>query len=180
MKYLGVDFDPVYLEQHEIKHITCGEFTALSENIFIMSCFSRNNSFENVPSRFIYEEADGSYLHDLFENEVCLVIRGNNALNVVVGCSHIGIANILSKISIFFNLPIKYVFGGIHLKEATDDVARHTIDTVLALGVENLYFNHCSGDDVLKLLNGSESSDADKHRLFKTGYLAAGASFSTL
>jgi 7,8-dihydropterin-6-yl-methyl-4-(beta-D-ribofuranosyl)aminobenzene 5'-phosphate synthase len=81
--------------------------------------------------------------------EEALVLNVENlGLVVLVGCSHPGIDNLVSKAIEALNVTDVYmVMGGFHLNTANQDTRSDTMDALIDLGVQYIYPLHCSGND---------------------------------
>jgi 7,8-dihydropterin-6-yl-methyl-4-(beta-D-ribofuranosyl)aminobenzene 5'-phosphate synthase len=78
--------------------------------------------------------------------EQSLIIDTPKGLIVVTGCSHPGIVNILERARGLHDKPIRLVFGGFHLGEASNAEMQKIIASFKALKVEKCGATHCTGD----------------------------------
>ena len=91
---------------------------------------------------------DGELISDRFEDELALVLKGEESMILLSACSHRGITNILRSVSSFFNENhLKMIIGGFHIHNASSDK-----DDVIVNGLKNslpdeLGVCHCSGVD---------------------------------
>ena len=91
---------------------------------------------------------DGELIPDRFEDELALVLKGEESMILLSACSHRGITNILRSVSSFFNENhLKMIIGGFHIHNASSDK-----DDVIVNGLKNslpdeLCVCHCSGVD---------------------------------
>ena len=79
-------------------------------------------------------------------------------LVVIVGCSHVGIVNILSSIYEKTGIPIYAVIGGTHLIEADELRMQKTIDAFRAMNIKFIAVSHCTGEEGIKRIQ-QEFSD---------------------
>lgn len=149
--YKGCGFDSQFLEEKGISHTVCEDCVELTNGIFVVTNFERTHDCETIPRRF-YLKKNGEYEKDLFEDEICLVIENEKYLDVIVGCSHPGILNMLTSIKKRFNKPINSLWGGIHLVNAPTMRILKTFEELKNLGIKTLGINHCSGDETLELV----------------------------
>lgn len=90
----------------------------------------------------------GELIHDSFEDELALVLKGEGGLALLSACSHRGITNILRTVSSFFNnCHLKMIIGGFHIHNVPLDK-----DDAIVAGLKNslpdeLGVCHCSGVD---------------------------------
>jgi 7,8-dihydropterin-6-yl-methyl-4-(beta-D-ribofuranosyl)aminobenzene 5'-phosphate synthase len=78
--------------------------------------------------------------------EQCLVIDHQKGLIVIAGCSHPGIADMLSKIKKHFNRDIYAVMGGFHLMNYSKKQIQEIIYRFNDLGVKKCGCTHCTGE----------------------------------
>lgn len=149
--YLGVNFVKEDLSKHSVDYIECEGVTEIFKDCFIVTNFSRKYSFEEPSTRFV-KEVDGEIKTDTFEDEVCLVVKTEKGLVVIVGCSHPGILNMLTYIHEVFEQPIYAVLGGTHLVEADDERINITLDKFTEMGIKFIGLSHCSGDRAQEIM----------------------------
>ena len=142
--YLGAGFDEEYLAENKIVHKVCSDFTKLADGCYLFGDFPRKYEFETIPKRFVRGNPPHTIIDD-FKDEICLVLESSKGLIVVVGCSHPGILNMLTRISEKLNQPIYAVLGGTHLVEADDERIKITIAKMKEMGLKILGLSHCSG-----------------------------------
>lgn len=142
----GNSFDEEFLskKQINIKKVNEG-ITYLAENILVFHHFFQITDYEKRNSRFFIKEKD-EYVPDDFRDEIALGIITEKGLVIVVGCSHVGIVNILKTISERVNLPIYAVIGGTHLVEADETRIQKTIDAFKEMNIQLIAVSHCTGD----------------------------------
>ena len=133
-----------FLKERGIRHTACAEQMELSEGVYLVSDFKRSHAFENIPSRFVRETAEGM-LQDNFSDEIAMAVETEKGLVVLVGCSHPGILNMLTSIHDRLGKPIYALFGGTHLVEADEERIHSTLEEFKRMGIEVLGMNHCSG-----------------------------------
>ena len=143
--YKGAGFTVDDLSSWKIYQKICYDLLQLDDKIFLVGNFERRFNFETIPTKFVCGE---NKLPDTFSDEICLVLRGNDGLTVIVGCSHVGILNILSTVAKRFNQPILRVIGGVHLLNADDERIDKTLTAIKNFGVRDLKLCHCSGEKI--------------------------------
>jgi 7,8-dihydropterin-6-yl-methyl-4-(beta-D-ribofuranosyl)aminobenzene 5'-phosphate synthase len=145
-KYLGNSFEKVFIHKNNIaiKYIK-QDIYYITENIMVFTNFKRNNDFE-LPNKRFQIKQDGKYVLDDFCDEIVLVLKGKSGLFVIVGCSHIGIVNILENIIERTGLPIYGIIGGTHLVEADEQRLNKTIDFLKEKDIKIIAVSHCTGE----------------------------------
>ena len=150
--YLGCGFDENWMREQNLVHRTCTDMLQLEEGCYLVGQFKRSYEFEKIQKRFVLRK-DGEWIPDHFDDEICLVLDRPDGLVVIVGCSHPGILNILTSVQERFQRPVCAVFGGTHLVEANSERIEKTLDEMKKMGVALIGFNHCSGEELQKILD---------------------------
>ena len=143
--YKGCGFTASDLADWGIGHRVCEGLLVLDNTARLMTGFDRRNPFEKIPRKFRHGEAKKP---DPFDDEVCLLLKEGDGLALVVGCSHRGILNIVSAVQERTGLPIRRIFGGIHLAGARKERVQKTMQEFERLGIHELNLCHCSGNAV--------------------------------
>ena len=143
--YKGAGFTSKDLSRWNIKQKICHDILKLDDKTFLVGNFNRHTEFEIIPKKFVRGE---NKLPDTFSDEICMVIRGNDGLNIIVGCSHVGIVNIVSTIAERFNEKIFRIIGGVHLLQADDECVDKTLTALKNFGVKDFKLCHCSGEKI--------------------------------
>ena len=121
------------------------DITYISENIIVFKNFERKNAYEQPNPRFYIKQGE-RYVPDSFADEIALGLVTSKGLVLVVGCSHVGIVNILQAVSERTGLPVYAVLGGTHLVEAGEARIQKTLEAFEAYGVRQLAVSHCTGE----------------------------------
>ena len=132
---------PDRIALHEITE----DITRLHENILLFKNFHRVSVFEKPNSKFFLETEEG-YVLDEFSDEIALGLCTQKGLVLIVGCSHVGISNILQNVKERVQLPIYAVLGGTHLMEADEERLQKTMEAFHDCGVTQIAVSHCTGE----------------------------------
>lgn len=136
----------------------------LNDNIKIITQVDEYTDFEKIKQN-LFIKKDDDFIMDQFQDELFLTIIKDNKLNIITGCSHNGIINIIktaidnTKIN-----DINLVLGGMHLtgiklnekslQDENNNKIQKTIEELKKLKIEKIYTNHCTGiDGFIKLKN---------------------------
>lgn len=136
----------------------------LNDNIKIITQIDEYTNFEKIKQNLFIKKGD-DFIMDQFQDELFLTIIKDNKLNIITGCSHNGIINIIktaidnTKIN-----DINLVLGGMHLtgiklnekslQDENNNKIQKTIEELKKLKIEKIYTNHCTGiDGFIKLKN---------------------------
>jgi len=145
-KYNGNSFDEKFILDHNIPLKKIEEDVVyLTEKIMVFHHFLSKNDFEKRNENF-YVMEKGLYVHDDFGDEIALGIATDKGLVIIVGCSHVGIVNILDSISEKTGMPIYAVIGGTHLVEADETRIQKTIDAFREMNIKFVAVSHCTGE----------------------------------
>lgn len=119
----------------------------MSENIFVLA----NNPVNANKHNFYIK--DKIWVKDDFRDEILLIVRSSDYLTVFTGCAHFDLVKSLEKLSEHFpKYSIKYLIGGLHLKDSTEEKIHQIIDGLIKLRVENVILLHCTGDTAINIL----------------------------
>jgi len=119
----------------------------IDENIALYSDFKENNNFEKIGDKFYI--LDKEFKKDLFIDEQVLAINTIKGLILIVGCSHVGICNIIDEVIKRTNKNIRGVIGGFHLSKESSDYALNVINKLKDYNLEFIIPIHCSGHEKL-------------------------------
>lgn len=94
---------------------------------------------ESTSETLIYEQDD-------FRDEMALGFRTSKGLVLVVGCSHVGIVNILQTVMERTGEKVYSVLGGTHLVEADEERLDKTMAALRDCGLSQIAVSHCTGE----------------------------------
>ncbi len=169
-RYNGNSFTEADLpgEKVALRKVTA-DVTYLEENIILFKNFKRVTDFEKLNLKFVVERGGGlsceepllvsdkgdlqeaevgemPYMQDDFRDELALGLRTSKGLVVVVGCSHVGIVNILQTIAERTGERIYSVLGGTHLVEADEERLDKTLKALRNMELSQIAVSHCTGE----------------------------------
>lgn len=149
-KYNGNSFDKVYIRQNniQVKYINEDIFN-ITDNILVFSDFKRNNDFELINNKFHIRKNENFVIDD-FSDEIILAFKLDKGLVVILGCSHVGVVNILETIIERTEIPIYGIVGGTHLIKADNNRINNTIKFLKEKDIRILRMSHCTGDKAIE------------------------------
>ena len=153
-KYNGNPFKQELLESEDSNVQVCyveNEVTMLTEHIVLLKNFKRVSGFEKVNPKFFLKTERG-YEQDYFVDEIALGLLTEKGLVLVVGCSHVGIVNILEHAKSVLKVPVAAVLGGTHLVEAGEERLVKTVERFKKYGITTIAVSHCTGEVGIELL----------------------------
>ena len=126
------------------------DVTMLSKKILLFRNFPAVSGFERKNEKFVLADGD-AYMVDAFKEEIALGLRTSKGLVLIVGCSHVGICNILQAVTARVDEPIYAVLGGTHLMEADEERLEKTMEIFRKFGVQCVAVSHCTGEQGIAL-----------------------------
>lgn len=145
VRYIGSSFEKEDLHNAAARLSQVSATTALGQGIYLVKNFTRTYAFEPLNPNFVLPHGDGWQI-DPFWDELALAIETRRGLVVVAGCSHCGVANLLSAVSATFQRPVVGVIGGSHLVEADYARITKTITAFKKIGLKQCWLSHCTGE----------------------------------
>lgn len=150
--YNGASFNEGFIEENKIAaNYIKEDVYNLTDKILIFSNFKRKTDFETINEKFNVK-LKGVYEKDLFIDEIVLGIKVKEGLLVVLGCSHVGVVNILETIAQRTGLNIYGVIGGTHLVDADEERLNKTIEYFIEKDIKLIAVSHCTGDIAINKL----------------------------
>lgn len=144
-QFTGNPFNPNLLLDNNIPiHYVTKDITYLTDHLMIFTNFNRNDEFENTNETMFLKEGE-DYIKDEFLEEITLGIKTDKGLVVIVGCSHVGVVNIVDTIIERTGMPIYALIGGTHLVKEDDEKINKVIDYLRTQEISLLGACHCTG-----------------------------------
>lgn len=149
-KYNGIDFDENYIINKNLKiNYIKNNCFPLTSKVNIVTNFNRYCDFETINEN-LKVKINNETITDDFKDEVALTINTEKGLLVIVGCSHIGIINIITTIKNRNENKIYGIIGGTHLVEADDYRISKTLEYFKNIKVQLIGVSHCTGKKAIK------------------------------
>jgi len=151
-KFNGNSFDEKFINMNNIstKYINQDSFN-ITKDVILFSNFERKTDFEILNEKF-YIKQNKQYVLDDFCDEIVLAVKVEKGLVVILGCSHVGVVNILKTITKRTGMPIYCVVGGSHLIEADELRLNNTIKFLKENYISILRLSHCTGENAIREL----------------------------
>lgn len=152
-KYIGSKFSLIDLMNRNIEYFQVeNDIIPIAENLSIYTNFFKVTEYEKVNERFKVEDDFGMVSIDHFTNELSIVIDSDEGLVIIVGCSHIGLVNIVETIRSRSGKKILGIIGGSHLISCKKTRIENTIEYLKELDLKFLALSHCTGEEVKKMI----------------------------
>lgn len=151
--YNGNPFREEELENSQValNRIT-EDTTYITEDIVVFKNFTKYTDFEVTNPKFFIKQDDNSYVQDEFVDEIALGLITTKGLVLIVGCSHVGIVNILENVKRRINVPIYSVLGGTHLVEADEERLEKTMAALMDFDLQQIAVSHCTGEQGMAMV----------------------------
>ena len=83
--------------------------------------------------------------------EQALILETSEGLNVITGCAHPGVVNMVKRAKEISALEVNLVMGGFHLMELSEAQVAEVIKELKVLGVRKVGPSHCTGDRAISM-----------------------------
>jgi 7,8-dihydropterin-6-yl-methyl-4-(beta-D-ribofuranosyl)aminobenzene 5'-phosphate synthase len=140
-RFIGTLFNEERLQN---RLVFVDEITEIAEDVFIMPEIAIVNTGDTHANGLKIKQ-DGKYLQDDFDDELFLIIKKDEKINIITACSHRGITNICTAAINQFRLPVGLILGGFHLKDCTVSQYEHITNYFRDLQPESMGVCHCTG-----------------------------------
>jgi 7,8-dihydropterin-6-yl-methyl-4-(beta-D-ribofuranosyl)aminobenzene 5'-phosphate synthase len=118
--------------------------TEIEENVFIMPDINIHNSTD-THFKGLNRKVNNELIPDKFDDELFMVIKKNEQINIVTACSHRGITNICTTASEYFKCPVGLILGGFHMNDCTAEQYVQITHYFRLLQPESIGVCHCTG-----------------------------------
>lgn len=89
---------------------------------------------------------NGKFLPDTIKDDQALIIVLNDQLNIITGCSHSGILNIVKQAIKMSGINIiNYIIGGLHFHDTQEDKLKDILYDLNYYNIDNIAISHCTG-----------------------------------
>lgn len=149
-------------------HKLTADMTYIAEKIIVFKNFVKYTDYEKTNPKFYVRQDDGGmknpeskdekelqnpiFKQDEFVDEIALGLLTSKGLVLIVGCSHVGIVNILENVTRRTGLPVYSVLGGTHLVEADEVRLQKNVEAFRDYGLQEIAVSHCTGEQGVALL----------------------------
>jgi 7,8-dihydropterin-6-yl-methyl-4-(beta-D-ribofuranosyl)aminobenzene 5'-phosphate synthase len=118
--------------------------TEITVNVFIMPNI---NIYNPTDTHFkgLNRKVNNKFIPDEFDDELFIVVKQNEKINIVTACSHKGITNICTTATEYFKLPVGLILGGFHMKETTTEEYIQFTHYCRSIQPESIGVCHCTG-----------------------------------
>jgi 7,8-dihydropterin-6-yl-methyl-4-(beta-D-ribofuranosyl)aminobenzene 5'-phosphate synthase len=114
------------INSYGVKTIEVRDFQKISEGVY-----TTGEMLGNSEGQIIYEQS--------------LILKDQNEIAIITGCSHPGIVSIIEKVRSRFKESICLLIGGMHLKDKDKDEIRETVLKLKEYNIAKIAPMHCTG-----------------------------------
>jgi len=118
--------------------------TEIAEGVFLMPDIPLHHAIDTHFTG-MYRKVDGEIVVDEMDDELFMVLKRGEKINVLTACSHRGITNICTTATDYFKLPVGLILGGFHMKACTTEQYVHITHYLRLLEPESVGVCHCTG-----------------------------------
>ena len=144
LRNVGIPYTRSELENVGGEFILTKSFVKIAENIYSTGEVERNPVYEG--EKFTYTLIDGKIVQDNMLDDMSIIIRFDDGIGIITGCSHAGIINIVEhSIKKTGFDRIKMIVGGLHLINMDEKKVLNIARKLKSMNVEKIYAGHCTG-----------------------------------
>lgn len=160
--YNGNPFGETEVQNAPVElHKITGDVTYITEKILVFKNFTKYTDYEKTNPKFYVRQdvagmkedpSNSVFMQDEFADEIVLGLLTTKGLVLIVGCSHVGLVNIMENVKRRTGLPIYSVLGGTHLVEADTERLQKTIAAMRDFHLQEIAVSHCTGEQGMRLV----------------------------
>lgn len=145
--------------QNNKRIITVDGRLDIDNELILFNHIMGDKLFPKGNNKLLQQDANGNIMKDDFEHEINLIIHEENHCNLICGCAHKGIINIIELAKELAESDIKTVIGGFHLMgnnpKVNEDAQylNQLAKELLHNNVNEYYTGHCTGEMGFNYLN---------------------------
>ncbi|MEW5819325.1 MAG: MBL fold metallo-hydrolase [Cyanobacteriota bacterium] len=130
----------------------------LAKNIFTLG--EVEDMFNNIANKHMFKDENGKMTVDYIKDDLSIVIKQEDQINIICGCSHSGILNIVDKaINMTGIETVNYIIGGLHFFKMSNNYIKDTIYELNNYDIRNIAVSHCTGVNLLFYLQDNLASE---------------------
>lgn len=106
------------------------------------------------------KKIEDKLIEDQVNDDLSLIITYNQQINIICGCSHAGILNIVEQAREMTGLKIiNQIIGGLHFFKMDKDELNDTLYDLNKHDIRNIAISHCTGVHTLKTISDNLASN---------------------
>jgi len=120
--------------------------TEIVNGVFIMPDIILHNTLD-THFKGMNKKVGSEFVPDEFKDELFLVLKQNDRINIVTACSHRGITNICKTATDHFKLPFGLILGGFHTMKSSAMQFEQIVHYFRKIQPKSIGVCHCTGID---------------------------------
>jgi 7,8-dihydropterin-6-yl-methyl-4-(beta-D-ribofuranosyl)aminobenzene 5'-phosphate synthase len=149
-RFIGIPTTREDLEKRNASLILKNNKYEILPGVYFSGEIMRLTDYEQVESKY-FERVLESEIPDHMKDEAFLVINTPKGLIILSGCGHVGIVNTCKHaLKITKQKKILLVMGGMHLKNASDNLRQATLHDLMDINPDQFAPLHCTGFQMIK------------------------------
>ena len=140
-RFIGTIYDETKLKN---RLVYVDDITEITENVFVMPDITIYNPTDTHFKGLEIKQGN-EFITDEFNDELFIVLKQNEKINIVTACSHRGITNICRTATEYFKLPVNLILGGFHTKESTTEQYVDLLHYLRQIQPQSIGVCHCTG-----------------------------------
>jgi len=147
LKYVGVpkDVSPEKVEEAGGKLVLADRPTEFLEGVWSTGEVPRKTKFEDTGLN-AFTKRGNRLVKDPMKDDMSVVLKLEDGIVVLTGCSHAGVVNIIwQAMKVTNDERVLGVMGGFHLISASKERIRRTVEEFERLRVKKVVAGHCTG-----------------------------------
>ena len=155
---ISIPFSQKELEDLGAKFTLTNKPYKFNKNVFTTGEVEHNHDSHAIFNMF-KKEGD-KLIQDYILDDLSIIIVHDEKINIICGCSHASILNIIEKaISLTGIEEINYVIGGLHFFKIEDTIVNEVLYELNYFKIKNLAVSHCTGvNSIPKILDNVASN----------------------
>lgn len=144
LRYIGIPADAASAGDAACFHFNRRPVEILP-GIMLSGEIPMRGGLHRLTSKFLVAGDEGVEL-DTFEDEQCLILRGDSGTSVLLGCAHRGVENnLLTAMCVANTDELELVLGGLHLGGATEERMSEVAEFFDKVRIKTIACCHCTG-----------------------------------
>lgn len=140
-RFIGTQYNDELLKN---RLVYINTVTEIAQDVFVMPDITIFNPID-INFNGLFRKEGNAFVADQFDDELFMVIKKSDKINIVTACSHRGITNICKTATQHFNLPISLILGGFHMKDCGIEQYVDITHYFRTLQPDSLGVCHCTG-----------------------------------
>ncbi|HUG14532.1 MAG TPA: MBL fold metallo-hydrolase [Thermomicrobiales bacterium] len=149
LSFVGVPHTRGALETTGAQFQLSTQWQQIATDVYMTGEIPRRTSYEYGDRDALHFDGAGQMIVDPIRDDQTVVVDTPDGLFVVLGCSHAGLINILTRVMERTGKErFHTIMGGTHLGPVSEEQISRTIDALHGFDIQRLGVSHCTGPNV--------------------------------